>query len=152
MKQSKQIKTKELSSETIWTELRDFLKWVESQGLREAEILFGFAWGNYIYPTKDWVYIKLPLADIETRLKDEEKNLTGKLGSDDLYIRHPDLPFELQFCHESDIHIWFESTSPMLGTIFADWKRKGFAPTEWMKENDKWIEANSVISGPLDKN
>jgi len=145
VERNRQIVTKELPSEVIWQELHAVLAAFESRGYKEAEILFGWAWGNHVYPTKDWEYFRLPLPEIELRIKQEEANQNGKLGSDDLYLRQSDLPFEVQFCHESDIHIWFESPFPLIDVLTSDWKAKGYAPRELVKQNEKWTERQARV-------
>jgi hypothetical protein len=126
----------EIPVEDMWAELRDILVRIKAFSILEVDILFGFAWGNFIYPTKEWEYIRLPLEDIETRIKKEEDNKHGKLGSDDLYIRHPDLLFEIQFCHESDIHILFNQRTPFINAIEKECKAKGFNPKELTGKGD----------------
>jgi hypothetical protein len=105
-----------------------------------VEILFGFAWGNEIYPDPQWEYEKLAIEQVESRIRNEEVNQTGKLGDDDFYIQLSEIPLEIQLCHESDLHLWFEEKSPLVEEIFDDWKTSGFEPKEYIKENEKWIE------------
>jgi hypothetical protein len=145
---TRQIVTKEITTDAMWAELRRVVTQFTSEGLTDVEILFGFAWGNAINPTPDWQYIFVPLSEIEARIKSEEQNKTGKLGQDDLYIRHPSLSYELQFCHESDIHIWFEQRDSMIESVEAEWKAKGFEPKEWVKEGEKWIEQRHPTDRP----
>ena len=105
MNETRHIVTKEITADAMWAELRRLLTHLETVGLKEVEILFGYAWGNTINPTPDWQYISISLGEIEARIKKEEDNKNGKLSGDDLYVRHPSFSYELQFCHHSDIHI-----------------------------------------------
>lgn len=104
------------------------------------KILFGCAWGNYIYPGPQWEYEKLSLDQIEPRIKKEEDSENGKLSDDDFYIQLSEISLEIQLCHESDLHLWFEKRSPLVEEFIADWKALGFEPKEYFRENDKWIE------------
>jgi hypothetical protein len=137
---NQQVCTREVSAEDMWRFLRRFLVRCSEVGITDVEMLFGFAWGNRIYPSGKWEYIRLPIADVEGRIREEEAKQNGQLGRDDLYIYHVQWGFELQLCHESDMHIWFHDLSPLMNDLIQDWRDAGFEPVVWRKENDKWLE------------
>ena len=65
----------------------------------KVTVLFGFAWGNYIYDWKDQV---MSWAELSEAVTNAEENGDGSIGSDDLYLTVGEDKFT--FCHHSDIH------------------------------------------------
>ena len=140
MRDDRQIRTDELQADNVWRALRDVLARFEAAGIKEAEVSFGFGWDH---KTVEWDYLLLPLNEIEARIRTEEREGQTEnqtLGRSDLFLRHPSLSFEIQFCHESDLHIWFDEWVPLAGAIAADWTARGFNPRYWVKENGAWTE------------
>lgn len=141
MKDDQQFSTSILELDVLWKQLRSFLSILKNNGIREVDILFGSAWGNFIYPGVNWEYIRLPVEQVESRIIEEEEKENGKFGSDDLFLTHPDISFEIQFCHEADIHLWYEEITPLLEEVVSAWEISNLNPRQFIKQNNKWLKA-----------
>ncbi len=124
MEYPNRIQSIELNSASRWSELRNLLDYMTAVGCTDVNILFGFAWGNAIY-SGEWQYINLPISEVEHRIRSEELRLNDKFELNDLFIRQSILDIEIQFCHESDIHIFFSKKSSFIDKVADDWRKKG---------------------------
>ncbi len=98
-------------------------------------MLFGVAWGFDYYPENEWPYESVKLASLVSIVSEVEQRDIGRLSKDDLFIKVGGLEF--LFCHESDIHISFEATNPVIEHFYARWLAEGFSPSEWIKDAPK---------------
>ncbi len=141
MQYDRQLTTRELQIDEIWSALRAVLRLFEKAGLKEADILFGWGW---THKKVDWDYLRCRLSEIEPRIRAEEREEQAEnqtFGRRDVFLRHPSLPFEVQFCHELDLHIWWlENPAPLVAEIAADWQEKGLNPRSFIKKNSTWVE------------
>lgn len=154
MKLTRQVHTSEVTADIMWLELRSLLARFADAGLTEADLVFGFGWEGAMESTTGEVRLRLPLSKIEERVRQEEQKRVGRLGDADRYLSHTDVPFEIQFCHHSDVHILFERPSPMAQVIVDDWRAKGFNPRESARPASvirirRWIAAFVVIAAVL---
>lgn len=137
-----QIVTRELQIDEIWAALQAVLSRFAEAKIKEIEILFGWGWPH---KEPEWGYVPCSLSEIESRIiAAEQEGPTGNqtLGRSDVFLRHPQLPFEVQFCHELDLHICLERSVPLIAAILADWLEKGLNPRLFVKENDVWVEGS----------
>lgn len=92
------------NAEAVRRDFDEFLAHIESTPSKTVAVVFGFAWGNEIYE-RDWLELNLTGRELRVRVAEAEASGLGKIGSDDLYIKLPDLGIERQYCHEADIHV-----------------------------------------------
>jgi|SRR5882724_3900794 len=102
-----------------------FLRQLEDEGVPEVKIMFGFAWGNYIYE-RDWLCELCSPAEARSRVEDQERKKNGKIGSDDFYISIPGTNYERTYCHEADIHFSSDEPNPIFQITKEEWKRLGW--------------------------
>lgn len=76
------IVTKTLEVDDLWGDLRTTIDLFKQMGINEVLILFGFAWGNFIYE-KEWMKQNISTDDIESLIITAEKDEHGELGFDD---------------------------------------------------------------------
>jgi hypothetical protein len=128
-----QIITIQTDKSLLWRELNFLVSYFIGKNITTCEICFGFAWGNEYYPSNEWVNEKIQLEKIASKIIEIEALGLGKFGSDDLYLDFPN--FQFQFCHESDIHLIFESAHANEETEFFynRWLEVGLKPSEWLK-------------------
>jgi hypothetical protein len=127
----REVLTHPLTEPQLQEELRHFVEFYSAQGIAACNVLFGSAWGNEYYPTKDWLEEQVSLRDLIAKVKQVEVSGYGRLGSDDLFLKLPGLEF--LFCNDSDIHIAFSDSHPDIEYFFQRWKKLGFKPAEWLK-------------------
>ena len=77
------IVTKTLEVDDLWGDLRTTIDLFKQMGINEVLILFGFAWGNFIYE-KEWMKQNISTDDIESLIIKAEKDEHGELGFDDI--------------------------------------------------------------------
>jgi len=99
-----EISARPSSTEDVREEFSRFLDYAKAQGWTELRVLFGFAWGSYIYE-KDWIEEIMTPEELAARVAKAELAKDGKIGSDDLYVTPLALGIEHTFCHEADIHL-----------------------------------------------
>jgi hypothetical protein len=92
------------SGKDIRSEFDRFLELSRKEGWNELKVLFGFAWGNYVYEG-DWIEEIISPDELQKRVKDAEMNGDGSISNDDLYIKVLATGRDYTFCHENDIHI-----------------------------------------------
>ena len=123
------IVTKTLEVDDLWDDLRINIDLFKQMSIDEVLILFGFAWGNFIYE-KDWIEQSTSTYNIESLILTAEKDEHGQLGFDDLYIKIPNLNIELQYCHETDIHLTYLDTNELIEAVSKRWTLNG-----WLDKN-----------------
>ena len=113
-------------------ELAFFAEHMRACGHTDCEVLFGFVWGNEYYETDHWDYERIPLHDLVDKVEQVEAMGLGQLGQDDLFVKVPGFAIEFQFCHDSDIHITYESAGEVTEFFYQRWNSRGFSPAEWL--------------------
>jgi len=131
----REVVTGILEEDQVRDELRYLVDHFSKNGEESCDVLFGFAWGNDYYPGNQWSYESVKLSSLESKISDVERRNIGRLANDDLFIKVGGLEF--QFCHESDIHISFETTSPGIEHFYDRWLTNGFNPSVWIKDDSK---------------
>jgi hypothetical protein len=139
MEHSKQIVTRIISPSELEEEMRRILDLLSAASYKEVKIMFGFAWGNWIY-SDQWEYIPIPISEVMKRIQDEVDAGNGRIGDDDLYMLHPLYNCRLQFCHESDIHLWYTEGTPFVKDLFGQWAEMGLDPKLREKNGEQWAE------------
>lgn len=134
---NREILTHPLSKEQLRNEFRHFAKFFSAKGVSTCQVLFGFAWGNEYYPGNEWTEENIALASLVKKIEEVEGSGMGALGRDDLFVKVPGMEF--QFCHESDVHIFFGEDHPDVESFFQRWKKLGFKPAEWLKNGEKGV-------------
>jgi len=129
----REIKTNILEEEQVRGELQYSIKYFSEKGFESCEILFGFAWGIEYYPGNKWYDESVKLSELEAKISEVEQREIGSLASDDLFVQVGEL--KVRFCHESDIHIAFETTNSDVEHFYARWLALGFNPSEWIKDD-----------------
>ena len=132
---SREITTYPISTEEIWEELLYLAEYFLHRGHESCELLFASAWGNDYYDTNIWYPELVPLAELSEKVKQVETSGIGHLGNNDLFIKIPGLSLEFQFCHHSDIHLFFGDPDETTGHFFARWESRGFTPRERIKKD-----------------
>lgn len=128
------IVTSELDPDLLRAELSYVANYFAARAHVMCSVLFGFAWGNEYY-VGDWVAEEIALDSVAAKARELEASRLGRLGRDDLYVTVAGLEF--QFCHESDLHLRFDESDDTVEHFFSRWGGLGFAPTEWICDNEK---------------
>lgn len=131
MDYERQILTYPLNERQIKEELQFFCDYLQENNYLSCEVLFGFAWGTEFYGNQDWDYISIPTKNLIEQVSQLKQKGMGSLGRDDLCVRVAELPYEFQFCHESDIHISFNRSGAFIEFFYERWKILGYSPAEW---------------------
>lgn len=132
---NREILTHPLSKEQVRAEFHHFIEFFSAKGVATCQVMFGFAWGNEYYPGNEWTEENIALANLTKKVEEVEASGLGALGRDDLFVKVPGMEF--QFCHESDVHLFFAEDHPDIETFFQRWKKLGFKPAEWLKNGEK---------------
>ena len=127
----REIVTDPLSAEDLWTDLHLNMALLQEIGIDEVLLLYGFAWGNAIYPGK-WVDRVTATAQVESQVVKAEQNKYGRLGDDNLYITIPTSDIRLQYSYECDIHLSYASPDDLVKRIHKRWTANG-----WFIESKK---------------
>ena len=104
MNQILEIVSRPKSSKEIRIEFERFIERAQKEHWNELKVLFGFAWGNYIYEG-DWTEEIMSPNKLARKVREAEENEDGEIGSDDLIVTPVGLGVEHIFCHEADIHL-----------------------------------------------
>ncbi len=131
----REVVTAILEENQIRDELQYLIDYFSKNGNEFCDVLFGYAWGNDYYPDNEWFYESVKLSGLKSKIFEIEQRNIGSLSNDDLFITVAG--FEFLFCHESDIHISFETTSQAIEHFYERWLTMGFHPSEWIKNNSK---------------
>jgi hypothetical protein len=132
---NREVVTGTLEENQVRAELRYLIAHFSNSGEDSCDVLFGFAWGNDYYPGNEWPYESVKLSSLDSKISEVENRNIGSLANDDLFIKVGDISF--QFCHESDIHISFETTNPDVEHFYERWLANGFSPGEWIRDDPK---------------
>jgi hypothetical protein len=129
----REILTYPISPEQMKVELVFFAEHVRDLGHADCEILFGFPWGVKYYPSNRWEYERIAFESLVAKVAEVEASGIGHLGRNDLVVKIPGLEVQFRFCHDSDIHLVYESSAELAETFYQRWKSRGFQPAEWVK-------------------
>ncbi|WP_444888113.1 hypothetical protein [Microbulbifer sp. JMSA008] len=127
----REILTYPLSKEQFWAEFRNFVEYFSKRGIKDCSVLFGFAWGIEYYPGNEWLPEMLSLEELETKITELEARGLGEFGNNDVFVEVVDLEF--RFCNDSDIHVGFNKTNPLVEYFYSRWEELGYSPAEWLK-------------------
>ncbi|MGE5682116.1 MAG: hypothetical protein ACM34K_14705 [Bacillota bacterium] len=110
----KEIMSKIFALEDVEPILKKIIEVLVNNNIQIVDIMFGFAWGNYIYEN-NWDNMTIHASEIIARTYEYKEY--GNIGDDDLYINIPDSNIEILICHERDIHIRYEQDSELLSKL-----------------------------------
>jgi hypothetical protein len=123
-----EIITRSLDVSDMWRELSFVSKHLQQLGEDRCFVIFGFAWGSEYYDGGLWKEVEIPIIKLAEEVGRVQQAGLGSLGSDDLFIRVPQLEIEFHFCNDSDIHLSYEQPSELSEFFYENWKSKGFSP------------------------
>lgn len=129
----REVVTGILEENQVRAELRYLIEHFSKSGEESCDVLYGFAWGNDYYSGNEWPCESVKLSSLESKVAAVEQRNIGSLANDDLFIKVGGIEF--LFCHESDIHISFETTNPEIEHFYERWITNGFNPSEWIKDD-----------------
>ncbi len=116
----------EMSSKTLRRDdydqnFQEIVQLIKGHQCRQVDILFGVGWR---LEYKDFTPFKVSFEDIfsEVRIADELE--VGKFGQDDFSIIINELSTEVLFCHEMDIHLFYNQDNPVIDRILRVWHAK----------------------------
>ena len=90
--------------DSIRPEFDRFLEAARERGWDQFNVLFGFAWGNYVYE-HNWIAKVISLDDLKSKVTALEHKNDGSIGDDDLFVTVEKTGVQHTFCHENDIHL-----------------------------------------------
>ncbi len=123
------IITKSLSRQQMLVEFDHFISKIKEMSNDKIHVLFSFAWGVAAYgENSDWIIQTMSEKDLLTKISKLENQNEGSIGTDDLYLTYEGSTFEIQFCHESDVHIWFNESNEFIDQSNERWKDLGYSP------------------------
>lgn len=118
----------------IRSEFSRFLSQATEQGWEEFKVLFGFAWGNYLYED-GWLEEVISLDELDSRVQAAEKSDHGSIGDDDLFITVVATGVEHTFCHENDIHLKGKAHDKYMLTEVTRYQEMGWQVYERRNES-----------------
>jgi hypothetical protein len=125
------IFSKFLGSQEVWDDLRALIERCKKHGVKEVEISIGYAWDRYIkYPAR-----RLAPEKIIDEIEMLESKTSGRFGEDDLTVRFQNPAFEILYCHDNDIHLFYNDINPIVEETVAYWEKLGRKGAE--VKNDK---------------
>ncbi|OGV75348.1 MAG: hypothetical protein A2340_13020 [Lentisphaerae bacterium RIFOXYB12_FULL_60_10] len=125
----------------MWAEFHHFVGRLAPTETDQVSVLFAFAWGFAVYgDRKNWCYLRLTPSALYAKVQDLEQQEEGHIGNSDLFLLPEDKSFQIQLCHESDVHIIFDKPSDFTANEKARWQELGYVPCEWTKKGNKWVE------------
>ena len=92
------------SGHNIRQEFERLIDHARTSDWRQLKVLFGFAWGNYVYPD-EWREEIFSPDELCSRVRNLENQNDGSIGTDDLSITVVSTGLRYTFCHENDIHL-----------------------------------------------
>jgi hypothetical protein len=131
------------TADAVRREFYAFLERAKSQGWLELKVLFGFAWGNYIYE-KDWIEEIMNPDQLAERVATAESARDGMIGSDDLYVTPLALGVKHTFCHEADIHLEGPVDSDYIASEAARLEALGWNIYERIKTPNKAVDSTAT--------
>ena len=78
----------------------------------------------------EWIDYDVLTTEIAERIEKEESQNKGQFGKDDLWISIKELELEILFCHESDIHLYYNDQNLIVSDILGGWEAKKIRKTD----------------------
>jgi hypothetical protein len=127
MKKAITVFSKILNREELILALNEITSILKKNNIDRIEISFGFMWGR---DGDEWIDYDILTLEIIERIEKEENLNKGKLGKDDFWISIKEFEIEILFCHESDIHLCYNSENNITRTILDNWEEKNIIQTK----------------------
>ncbi len=89
-----------------------------------VSMMLGWAWFN-ADNERMWKPFSVPLSQVKRTVEDLQAeaqvdgNNTGSFGNDDVYLELSVPAIEMNFCHERDVHLWFNEESSLVFDLVA---------------------------------
>jgi hypothetical protein len=128
---NREIITDPLDATDLKTDLHQNMALLQDMNIKKVLLLFGFAWGKFIYPG-NWEDMAATPVTVEAMVRNVEKKGYGSLGNDNLYITVPTLKIRLQYSYEGDIHLSYSSPDNFVQQVFQRWSK-----SDWFIESKK---------------
>lgn len=135
------------TAEEVRREFQFFLDRAKLQGWKDLKVLFGFAWGNYIYE-KDWIEEIMTPERLAERVAAAESAKDGKIGADDLYVTPLAIGVQHTFCHEADIHLEGPEDSEYISSEAARFGSLGWDVYERTKTPNRAVDSTATRVTP----
>ena len=103
-----------LSNEDLRSTLKQLLDIMAKLSTEEVDIMFGFAWG---LEYKDWTPFRVQTSAVLMEIQKAEELKVGSLGHDDFHLIFDDLQTEIIICHESDIHLNYNTENNLTSNM-----------------------------------
>ncbi len=142
-----EIAARPASAEDVRREFQFFMDRAKLQGWKDLKVLFGFAWGNYIYE-KDWIEEIMTPEQLSERVAAAEFARDGKIGSDDLYVTPLAIGVQHTFCHEADVHLEGPEGSDYISSEAARYESLGWDVYERTKTPNKAVDSTATRVTP----
>ena len=142
-----EIAARPSDADEVRREFISFIDRAKSKGWSELRVLFGFAWGNYIYE-KDWIEEIMTPDQLSERVAAAESARDGKIGSDDLYVTPLAIGVQHTFCHEADIHLEGPDNSDYIASEAARFCSLGCDVYERIKTPNKAVDSTATRVTP----
>jgi hypothetical protein len=126
----REISIHEVDDAVLLGEFRHLVLYLRGLDHERCEVLFGWHWGIDYYPTSKWVAEVIPLAELESKVRQVENAGLGRLGGDDLQVKVPGLECEFCFCHHSGVHLTFTPPNQIAVDFLERWQSAGLSPIE----------------------
>jgi len=127
MKTAITVFSKILNREELILAVNKIISILTRNNVERVEISFGFMWGR---DGEEWIDYDVSTAEISERIENEENLNNGKLGKDDFWISIKELEVQILFCHESDIHLCYNSENYITQAILEKWEEKNIIQTK----------------------
>lgn len=121
------IYTKNLDEDSFRCACEDMLQILSDHGVLTLDLLFGWAWEHR--PANEQAHTTL-LSNVMEEIEQATAAGQGRLGEDNVTLFIREHAVEIIWCHESDIHLgWYES-SPLVDAIRQHWQDTGIFRSE----------------------
>lgn len=130
------IITRTLDEELIREELDVVLSYFEQLDVTTFSVMFGYDWSSDAVPDNQWIELEFDRGALMAEIARLEAAGVGRICEDDLYLYLPGRAQDFHFCHETDIHIYFDAPNETTESFYNRWLERGFGPKEWeLQEN-----------------
>ncbi len=140
-----EIITDPLQGRDLRHDLGVSLAGMKALGVAEVSLLFGFSWGSRIYE-KAWEELPVSPDQAQALVRRAEKQGFGRLGDDNLYLTVEKFNLRLQYSHEADIHLSFNTPNRLVHDILDRW-----AAMQWLCYNQSRV-LEKVMDGACRQN
>jgi hypothetical protein len=140
-----EIITDPLRGKDLRHDLGANLAGMKALGVTEMSLLFGFSWGNHIYE-KEWKELPVSPDKAQALVRRAEELGFGRLGNDNLYLTVEKFNLRLQYSHEADIHLSFNTPNRLVHDILDRW-----TTMQWLCYNQSRVLAK-VMGGACRQN